>query len=210
MLHKRNDLMSEALIRRLAARHINAYYCKTSEEAISKVLELLKEGSTISWGGSATIRDMGLVKALHEKGCFNLLDRDLVATPEETKRIYHEALMADYYLTSCNAMTQNGEIVNIDGNGNRVAAITYGPEKVIHVVGMNKVVATLEDAISRARNLAAPVNVQRFSLTTPCQKDGMCHDCHQADCICSYIHIMRNSRTPGRHTVILVDEELGY
>ena len=210
MNHKRNDLMSQVLIRNLALRHMNAYYCKTRQEAIDKVLELIPPASTISWGGSMTIRDMGLVKALHESGAYVLLDRDLEKDPAAVRKMYHDALSADYYLSSVNAMSQKGEIVNIDGNGNRLAAITYGPEHVIFVVGMNKVVATLEDAISRARNQAAPVNSQRFSLSTPCQKDGICHDCLKEDGICSYIQVMRNSRPAFRHTVILVDEDLGY
>ena len=126
------------------------------------------------------------------------------------QQIYLKAFSADYYLTSANAISEDGVIVNIDGNGNRVAAITWGPKHVVFVIGMNKVAQTVEGALARARSTAAPINAQRFEIKTPCQADGRCHNCNSADSICSYVHFLRNSRQQGRHIVVLVGENLGY
>ena len=126
------------------------------------------------------------------------------------QQIYLQAFTADYYLTSANAISEDGVIVNIDGNGNRVAAITWGPKHVVFVIGMNKVAQTVEAALARARSTAAPINAQRFEIKTPCQADGRCHNCNSRDSICSYVHFLRNSRQQGRHIVVLVGEDLGY
>ena len=183
----------------------------TAQEAVEKITGMIPEGSSVTWGGSMTIRDMGLTKALHNKEGLDIWDRDLAPSREEAQEIYRRAFYADYYLSSVNAMSEDGEIVNIDGNGNRVAAITFGPKRVILVVGINKVAQNLDTAISRARSLAAPVNMMRFAeLNTPCKNDGMCHDCKSPDSICNYIQIMRNSHPVGRHIVVIVGEELGY
>ena len=137
-------------------------------------------------------------------------DRDKVETPEEKQEMYLRAFQADYYLSSANAITEDGVIVNIDGNGNRVAAITWGPQHVIFVVGMNKVAQDPEAALKRARSTAAPINAARFDIQTPCQLDGQCHNCNSPQSICNYIHFLRNSSKPGRIIVILVGENLGY
>lgn len=178
---------------------------------MEKITGMIPEGSSVTWGGSMTIRDMGLTRALHNKERLDIWDRDLAPDREAAQEIYRRAFYADYYLSSVNAMSEDGEIVNIDGNGNRVAAITFGPKHVILVVGINKVTQNLEAAISRARSLAAPVNMMRFAdLNTPCKHDGTCHDCKSPDSICNYIQIMRNSHPAGRHIVVIVGEELGY
>jgi hypothetical protein len=140
----------------------------------------------------------------------DVLDRDLAETPEEKLAMYLKAFSADVYLTSANAISEDGVIVNIDGNGNRVAAITWGPKKVIFVIGLNKVAQTVEAALARARSIASPVNAQRFDIKTPCRIDGRCHNCNSPESICSYVHFLRNSRTKGRHVVVLVGEDLGY
>ena len=129
---------------------------------------------------------------------------------DEAQRIYREAFSADYYLSSVNAISEDGVIVNIDGNGNRVAAITFGPKKVILVVGLNKVTQDVESALARARSTASPINAARFDIKTPCRADGTCHNCNSPESICNYIHFMRNSHPAGRHTVVLVGEDLGY
>lgn len=208
---KRNALLAEKLVGNLKQRHYEAFFCPTAQEAVEKITGMIPEGSSVTWGGSMTIRDMGLTKALHNKEGLDIWDRDLASSREEAQEIYRRAFYADYYLSSVNAMSEDGEIVNIDGNGNRVAAITFGPKRVILVVGINKVAQNLDAAISRARSLAAPVNMMRFAnLNTPCKHDGMCHDCKSPDSICNYIQIMRNSHPVGRHIVVIVGEELGY
>lgn len=208
---KRNALLAEKLVGNLKQRHYEAFFCPTAQEAVEKITGMIPEGSSVTWGGSMTIRDMGLTKALHNKEGLDIWDRDLASSREEAQEIYRRTFYADYYLSSVNAMSEDGEIVNIDGNGNRVAAITFGPKRVILVVGINKVAQNLDAAISRARSLAAPVNMMRFAeLNTPCKNDGMCHDCKSPDSICNYIQIMRNSHPVGRHIVVIVGEELGY
>lgn len=208
---KRNALLAEKLVGNLKQRHYDAFYCPTAQEAVEKITGMIPEGSSVTWGGSMTIRDMGLTRALHNKEGLDIWDRDLAPDREAAQGIYRRAFYADYYLSSVNAMSEDGEIVNIDGNGNRVAAITFGPKHVILVVGINKVAQNLEAAISRARSLAAPVNMMRFAdLNTPCKHDGTCHDCKSPDSICNYIQIMRNSHPAGRHIVVIVGEELGY
>ena len=208
---QRNSMLAAHLVKQLKQRHYNAVYCETAKEAVDAILEMIPDGSTVTWGGSMTIRDMGLTKALHARENLNLLDRDLAPDRETAQDIYRKAFNADYYLSSVNAISEDGQIVNIDGNGNRVAAITFGPKHVVLVVGLNKVAQNLDAAISRARSIAAPINAARFAdLKTPCKTDGVCHDCKSPDCLCNYIQIMRNSHPVGRHTVVLVGEELGY
>lgn len=205
----RNAKLAAKMIKNLERRHFNACYCRTSEEAIQKVLEIMPAGSSVTWGGSMTIRDMGLTRALHEND-YTVYDRDEAETREEAAKIYLKAFSCDYYLSSVNAISEDGVIVNIDGNGNRVAAITWGPKNVIFVVGMNKVAQDVPAALSRARGTASPINAARFDIATPCMKDGTCHNCNSPESICNYIHFLRNSHPVKRHTVILVDEELGY
>lgn len=205
----RNERLAERMIKNLKHRNMEAFYCKTSEETIQKVLELIPDGSSITWGGSMTIRDMGLPDALRKKGTYEVLDRDLVEGNEEKVQMYVRAFTTDVYLSSANAISEDGVIVNIDGNGNRVAAITWGPKKVIFIIGLNKVAQTVEAALARARSTASPINAARFDIKTPCQVDGVCHNCNSPESICNYVHFLRNS-PHGKHTVILVGENLGY
>lgn len=205
----RNARLAEHLLKQLRRRNMEGCYCPTREEAIAQVMQMIPEGSSISWGGSMTIRDMGLTAALHQKGTYELFDRDLAKDRDEAQQIYRKAFYADYYLSSANAISEDGVIVNIDGTGNRVAAITFGPQHVIFIIGLNKVAQTVEAAVARARSTASPVNAARFDIHTPCHIDGVCHNCNSPECICNYIHLLRNSPR-GRHSVILVGEELGY
>ena len=197
------------MIKNLQRRHIEAFYCPTGEEAVRKVSELIADGSSVTWGGSMTVRDLGIPDYLRNRASLEVLDRDLVTTPEEKQDMYLRAFSADVYLTSANAISEDGVIVNIDGNGNRVAAITWGPKKVIFVIGLNKVAQTVEAALSRVRGTASPINAARFDINTPCQHDGVCHNCNSPESICNYVHFLRNSPR-GRHTVVLVGENLGY
>ena len=207
---QRNELLGQRMIKNLNRRHIEAYYCPTAAEAVKKVSELIPDGSSVTWGGSMTIRDMGIPQQLCNRGTLEVLDRDKAETPEEIQEIYLRAFTSDVYLSSANAISEDGVIVNIDGNGNRVAAITWGPKKVIFVIGINKVAQTVEAALARARSTASPINAQRFDINTPCKTDGVCHNCNSTDCVCSYVHFLRNSRNKGRHVVVLVGEDLGY
>ena len=209
-IEKRNQLLAEKMIKNLRRRNMEAFYCPTAQDAVAQVQALIADGSSVTWGGSMTIRDMGLPQALRERGTLEVLDRDLVEDAQEMQQMYLKAFSADVYLSSANAISEDGVIVNIDGNGNRVAAITWGPRMVIFVIGLNKVAATVQDAISRARSTASPINAQRFDISTPCHNDGVCHNCNSPESICSYIHLLRNSRNGNRHKVVLVGENLGY
>ena len=190
-------------------RHIEGYYCASAQEAVQKVSDLIEDGSSVTWGGTMTVRDLGIPEALKRRGTLEVIDRDLATTTEEKQSMYLRAFSTDVYLSSANAISEDGVIVNIDGNGNRVAAITWGPKKVIFVIGLNKVAQTVEAALARARSTASPVNAARFDIKTPCQTDGVCHNCNSADSICNYVHFLRNSPR-GRHQVVLVGEDLGY
>lgn len=206
---QRNERLANTIIKNLERRHISGYYCATRKEAVRKVSELIDDGCSVTWGGTMTVRDMGIPEALKRRGTLEVLDRDLVDTPDEKQAMYLRAFSADVYLSSANAISEDGVIVNIDGNGNRVAAITWGPKKVIFVIGLNKVAQTVEAALARARSTASPINAARFDIKTPCQVDGVCHNCNSPESICNYVHFLRNSPR-GRHTVVLVGEELGY
>ena len=207
---QRNERLGAKMVKAMQRRHFDAYYCATASEAKAKVNELIPEGASVTWGGTMTVRDMDIPKMLQERGTLKVWDRDKVETPEEKQEMYLRAFQADYYLSSANAITEDGIIVNIDGNGNRVAAITWGPQHVIFVVGMNKVAQDPEAALKRARSTAAPINAARFDIQTPCQLDGQCHNCNSPQSICNYIHFLRTSSKPGRIIVILVGENLGY
>ena len=207
-LEKRFDKLGPRVVEALERRHFEAYYCGTKEEALKKALELIPEGSVVAWGGSVTMNEIGLSEALHS-GKYQLIDRD-AAPPEERRKLMRQGLLADYFISGANAVSEDGEIVNIDGMGNRVGAIVYGPDHVVIIAGMNKVAKTLEDAVKRARTIAAPINKQRFGGTTPCAKTGSCGDCKAEDCICCQMLVTRVCRPAGRIKVILVGEDLGF
>lgn len=206
----RNERLAAKLVKNLARRHFEACYCPTAAEARQKVSELIPDGSSVTWGGTMTVRDLGIPQMLRERGTLDVWDRDLVSTEEEKLEMYRRAFRADYYLSSANALSEDGVIVNIDGNGNRVAAITWGPQHVIFVIGLNKVAQDAEAALKRARSTASPINAARFDIQTPCQTDGLCHNCNSPQSICNYVHFLRNSSKPGRIIVVLVGESLGY
>ena len=205
----RNEVLANRVVKNLESRNMEAYFVKTKEEALKKALELIPEGSSISWGGTASAKEIGLLDAVHE-GNYEVYDREEAQTPELKNEIAHKALDCDFFIGSTNALAENGVMINIDGNANRVAAFAFGPKNVLLIVGMNKVVKSEEDAMSRARNEAAPINAQRFGLDTPYSKNGMCYDCKSPDCICCQILITRYSRVAKRIKVILVDENLGF
>ena len=196
------------LVKNLQKRHFEAFYCDDKTAALEKALELIPDGASVGWGGAMSAEEIGLMEALRERNV-QLLDRSKAQTPQERVKLMKQCLTADVFLTGANAVSLDGQMVNIDGNGNRVAAIVYGPDAVIVVAGMNKVCDTLEGAVQRARTLAAPANSQRFEIATPCKQTGSCHDCLSPDCICNQILITRHCRPAGRIKFILVGEELG-
>ena len=202
-------VQAETIMKNFDKRGYEGYYCETSAEAVEKVMEIIKADSVVSFGGSVTLYETGLKDALDKREDIALLDRSKCKTPEEIKEIYHKALCADYYIMSTNAITMDGQLVNTDGSGNRVAALIYGPENVIILAGMNKVTSDLDAAKNRVKTIATPPNCIRLNRNTPCALTGECHDCFGDDCICSHTVVTRRSAVKGRIKIILIGEVLG-
>ena len=203
---KRNELLAQTVIKGLKSRNMTGYYAASKEEAKEIALSLIPEGSSVTMGGGMSVHEIGLVDTI-KKGNYNFIDRDAY---EDKRAAMLAAYNADVFLSSSNAITQDGILVNIDGNANRVSAIAQGPKKVVMIVGMNKVCDDWDGAMKRARNVAAPINTQRFGLSTPCTKTGTCMDCKSPDTICCQFLITRFSRHAGRIHVILVNDNLGF
>lgn len=200
---------AHTIIKALEKRNMTGYYFGTAQEARDHINQMIEDHSTVTWGGSMTLNEIGIKETLKDRS-LNVLDRADAKTPEEVTSIYQKAFSSDYYLMSTNAITLDGQLINIDGNGNRVAALIWGPKQVIIVAGMNKVALDEPSGIERVRNFASPPNTVRLNLTTPCQKTGKCHDCLVDDCICCQVVTTRKSRHKNRIHVILVGETLGY
>jgi L-lactate utilization protein LutB len=204
-----NQNLANTIIKNMAKKNLEGYYCATSAEAVEKALSLMPEGASVTWGGSMTLTECGLMDALRTAN-YEIIDRDTAKTPEEARVMYSKQVMADYFLMSTNAITIDGELVNIDGRSNRVSCLCWGPQNVIIIAGMNKVAPDVESAIKRVRNMAAPANCIRLNKNTPCAQTGKCGDCYSQESICSQVLITRRSSAPNRIKVILVGEELGY
>ena len=204
-MRKRNEQLAKMVIRGLNSRNMSGYYAADKEEAVKLALELIPEGSTVAMGGCMTAYEIGLIHAL-ENEKYHYIDRDKM-TPRDSLMAAYDA---DVFLSSANAITSDGIMVNIDGNSNRVSCIAQGPKKVVFLVGMNKVCSDLDSAMKRARNVAAPANAQRFDIKTPCKETGRCCDCKSPDTICCQILTTRYSRHEGRIHVILINDILGY
>lgn len=208
-MKKRYDLLGPLVAEACRRRNFEAYYCSEKEEVLPLLMSLIPKDHTVAWGGSETLAELGVMDEI--KNGYAVIDRDTAKSPEERMEMMRRALLSDTFLTSANAVSEEGTLVNVDGNGNRVAAMMFGPKSVIAVIGMNKVVRDTEAAIQRARTLAAPMNVQRFdALNTPCKETGICADCKSPDCICSYVTVTRMSRPKGRIKLIFVGENLGF
>ena len=203
---RRNALLAQKVIKGLESRNMTGYYAGSKKEALAQALALIPEGSSVTMGGAMSAHEIGLVQALKD-GNYNFIDRDAC---EDKRAAMLAAYDADVFLSSVNAMTEDGQLVNIDGNANRVSAIAQGPKKVVFIVGMNKVCSDIDAAMKRARNVAAPTNAQRFGLKTPCTKTGACANCKSPDTICCQFLITRFSRHEGRIHVILVNDVLGF
>ena len=203
---KRNELLAQKVMQGLKSRNMTGYWAATKEEALELALSLIPKGSSVTMGGAMSAHEIGLVEAVKGPD-YNFIDRDKA---QDKRAAMLAAYDADVFLSSVNAMTEDGVLVNIDGNANRVSAIAQGPKKVLFIVGMNKVCKDLDHAMKRARNVAAPTNAQRFGLNTPCAKTGSGMDCKSPDTICCQFLITRYSRHAGRIHVILVNDNLGF
>lgn len=201
--------IANTIIKNMEKRQIEGYYCPDSASALKKALELIPKGSSIGWGGSMTLTEIGLMNAI-QNGDYKIINRDIAKTPEEQRKIYGEICCADYFLMSTNAITLDGELINIDGRGNRVSFLCYGPQNVLILTGINKIVTDIDAGLKRARDIAAPPNTVRLNRKTPCAITGKCENCYSPDCICSQFVVTRRSGVPNRIKVIIIGEELGY
>lgn len=202
------DLKGPKVAEALNKRHFEAYYLSSKEDAVAKILELIPKNHSVAWGGTMTMDQLGLKEKLSAAG-YSLIDRDAAKSPEEREEVMHKALNCGSFIMSSNAITEDGQLFNIDGKGNRLAALIYGPENVIIIAGMNKVVQDMDAAYKRVRGYAAPANAQRFDLDTPCKKIGECADCLSASTICAQFVQTRICKPAGRIKVVLIGEELG-
>ena len=204
--YKRNELLADKVIKGINSRNMTGYYAKDREDALRIALSLIPDGAKVTMGGCMSASEIGLVDAVKSEN-YNFIDR---AAYSDKRQAMLDGYDADVFLTSANAITEDGVMINIDGNSNRVSAIAQGPKKVVAIVGMNKVCPDLDSAMKRARNVAAPINAQRFGLSTPCAKTGACFDCKSPDTICCQFLITRFSRHEGRIHIILVNDNLGF
>ena len=210
VLEQHHALIAEQVIKNLKKRHMDCYYCKTPQEAVSLASSLMSAGSSVTWGGCMTMKEIGLLDEIKSRHDLVVMDRADAKTPDEVDALYRKAFAADTFIMSANAITLDGELLNIDGTGNRVAALIYGPKQVLVIAGMNKVCKDLDEAMTRVRNIASPPNCIRLDKKTPCASTGVCGDCLSADCICNQIVTTRNSRDPQRIKVILVEGSWGF
>jgi Uncharacterised ACR, YkgG family COG1556. len=200
----------ERTMENIRRNRMQAWYVESRNDVVPLLETLLDEGDTVACGGSVTLFETGVIDCLRS-GRYNFLDRYAEGlTPEQLTELHRKAFFADAYLTGTNAITEKGELFNVDGRGNRVAAMIYGPEKVIVVAGYNKIVADVDEAVNRVRQTAAPANAARLSRKTPCAVTGCCQDCMSSDRICSSYVVLRHQLVPDRIKVIIVGEELGY
>ncbi len=202
-------LAANTIIKNLEKRNMEGYFFEDSASCVKAILDMMPKGSTIAWGGSETLTESGMMAALAEAD-YELIDRMSAKSPEEARNLYAWIVLSDYYFMSTNAITMDGELINIDGAGNRVACLIHGPRYVMMIVGMNKVVSDVDSGIKRVHDIASPANTVRLNKNTPCHATGRCGNCLSPDCICSQTVITRRSKDQGRIKVFLVAEELGY
>ena len=206
---KNYENVANTIIKNLSKRQMEGYYCQDKKVAIQKVLELIPKGASIGLGGSMTLVETGLMDAI-KNGDYKIIDRDMAKNLEEQRKVYGKICCSDFFLMSTNAITLDGELINIDGRGNRVAFLCFGPQNVLILAGMNKIVTDVESGIKRARDISAPPNAIRLNKKTPCAITGKCEDCYSPDCMCGQFVVTRRSGIPNRIKVILIGEELGY
>jgi hypothetical protein len=197
------------VIKNLEKRNMEGYYFEDSKSCVEYIMNMIPEESVVSWGGSMTLNETGMMDALKASN-LNLIDRATAKTPQENREIFAKTVMADYYFMSTNAITNDGILINIDGNANRVACLTHGPSNIIMLVGRNKFTASVEAGVERVRNVASPANAIRLNRNLACGLTGSCHDCLSPECFCNQIVITRRSGHAGRIKVFLINEDLGY
>lgn len=208
-IRKAGENLAKTIIKNLEKRNMTAYYCESKEACRQKVLEIIGNNKSVSWGGTMSMRDCGIAEALQENPTCTILDRTKYPA-DKMKDFYKEVFGCDYFIMGTNAITIDGELVNIDGNGNRLASLLFGPEHVIVLAGINKVANDIPEALHRIGNVASPANTVRLSKNTPCTIDGRCHSCLSADCICNQVVVTRRSREKERIIVLLVNDNIGY
>lgn len=197
-------------IEALNKNNMNGYLVNSKEELIEKIKELVKENSTVACGGSMSLFETGIIDHLRSER-YNFLDRYKEGlSREEITKLFKESLFADAYFASSNAVTEDGKLYNVDGNGNRVAAMLFGTEKVILVVGVNKIVKNIDEAVIRNREISAPANAKRLNKMTPCAKVGYCMECKSNDKICREFTVISSQKNKDRMHVIFMNEEIGY
>lgn len=205
-----NEMKINRTIEALKKNNMNGYYAKNRDEVIELIKDIVSEGSKVAVGGSETLSELGILEHLRS-GRYDFLDRYKEGlTREEVTNIFKQSFLADAYLSSCNAITENGELYNVDGNGNRVAAMLYGPDKVIVICGINKIVKDVDEAIKRNREISAPMNAKRLNKKTPCTKVGYCMNCNSPERICNEYTLIKKQRSSERMHVIFLNENLGY
>ena len=200
---------AQTVIKNLQRRNMEGYYCETAEEAVQLVCDMIPAGDSITWGGSVTFTETGMRAAL-EVGDWRLLDRSTATTPDEQREMWRDRASADWFFMSANALTVGGELVNIDGNSDRLSLLLHGPEHVVVLVGMNKLVADVDAGFKRIRTTTCPLNAARLHTNTPCEVAGVCSECHSERCMCCQMVVTRHSRHAGRIKVVLIGENLGY
>ncbi|MGA7578760.1 MAG: lactate utilization protein [Desulfobaccales bacterium] len=206
-----NEKTAQVIIKNLEKRRMEGSYAADAGQALEEVLTMIPPGATIFRCGSVTATAMGLWGRIAARPELKLLDPFQPGlAPEESMAIRRQGLLADLMIASCNAITLDGRLVNLDGAGNRVAAMMFGPSKVILIVGMNKVAPDLDSALGRVKHYAAPVNAIRAGRDTPCAANGLCTDCRSPGRVCNLWSIIEGQRIKGRIHVKLIGENLGY
>ena len=201
---------AQTVIKKLERHNIEGHWAPTSADAVALVRSWMADGDSVTWGGSETFKESGMKAALDEAGCYRMLDRTTAATADAQRAMWRDRTSADWFFMSANALTVGGELVNIDGNSDRLSLLLHGPAHVVVLCGMNKVVADVEAGIKRIQTTVCPLNAERPHTETPCELTGVCADCHAPKCMCCNVVVTRHSRHTGRIRVVLIGEELGY
>ncbi|MDD4369685.1 MAG: lactate utilization protein [Anaerostipes sp.] len=209
-MKKANAVKAATMIQNIEKRNMEAVYCETKEDALEHILSYINKESVVSWGGSQSAKDIGLMDIIKTSGDYTPIDRSAGKNATEQRELFGKAMLSDYFIMGSNAITLDGELINIDGTGNRLASLCYGPAHVVIIVGMNKVVNNVKDGIARVRNIASPPNTIRLGKKTPCALTGRCGDCYSEECICNQILVTRRSRDKERIHIVLVGESVGF
>ncbi|GKX29537.1 lactate utilization protein [Vallitalea longa] len=204
-----DNVTKEVIIANFRQRNISAEFYNNVEDVNNRILELIPQDCSIGVGHSTTLEQMEIMKKLSDRGNI-MIDKSSATNHEQMKVLKKKALTADWYISSSNAVSMDGQIVNIDHSGNRVASLMYGPDKVIIVVGVNKIADNLDKAIDRAKNIAAVKNAKRAGYKPPCVYLNKCVDCTSSERICNYLTVIQGQHDKDRLRVLIIDKELGF